>query len=333
MERNTVEISTCSKSAARARVRPRTSASTRERSAWVISYCIAALFLCLNAYVCCADEYPRLVLSRLDSVILACWLTRFTRTQRMSRPPLIGVTACRQQLGKYSSHTAGDKYVEAAAFAGVPVILPALDVPTEPAQLLASLDGLLFTGSPSNVEPHHYNGPASVEGTAHDVFRDRTTLPLLRAAIAQGVPVLCICRGFQELNVALGGSLHQRVQELPGYLDHREPQSDVLAVQYATQHPVQVRSGGVLEALGLTPGFEVNSLHSQGIDRLASDLRAEALAPDGLVEAVSLPGAPGFVLGVQWHPEWEFMNNPVSLNLFTAFREACLAYARNRQGR
>ncbi|PBQ00395.1 gamma-glutamyl-gamma-aminobutyrate hydrolase family protein [Pseudomonas congelans] len=248
----------------------------------------------------------------------------------MSRPPLIGVTACRQKLGKYSSHTAGDKYVEAAAFAGMPVILPALEVPSEPAQLLASLDGLLFTGSPSNVEPRHYNGPASVEGTAHDVFRDRTTLPLLRAAIAQGVPVLCICRGFQELNVALGGSLHQRVQELPGYLDHREPQSEVLAVQYAPKHAVQVQPGGLLDSLGLAPGFEVNSLHSQGIDRLASDLRAEALAPDGLVEAVSMPGAPGFVLGVQWHPEWEFMYNPVSLSLFKAFREACQRYARSR---
>lgn len=218
----------------------------------------------------------------------------------MSRPPLIGVTACRQQLGKYSSHTAGDKYVEAAAFAGVPVILPALDVPTEPAQLLASLDGLLFTGSPSNVEPHHYNGPASVEGTAHDVFRDRTTLPLLRAAIAQGVPVLCICRGFQELNVALGGSLHQRVQELPGYLDHREPQSDVLAVQYATQHPVQVRSGGVLEALGLTPGFEVNSLHSQGIDRLALcsaqttilEPALRGVEPSSSMMVTRMPGSP-----------------------------------------
>ncbi|RMO84339.1 Glutamine amidotransferase [Pseudomonas syringae pv. philadelphi] len=255
-------------------------------------------------------------------------MTRFFRQDpSMSRLPLIGVTACRQQLGKYSSHTAGDKYVEAAAFAGVPVILPALTVPNEPEQLLASLDGLLFTGSPSNVEPRHYGGTPSAEGTAHDVFRDRTTLPLLRAAIAQGVPVFCICRGFQELNVALGGSLHQRVQELPGYLDHREPQSESLAVQYAPQHAVSVQPGGVLEALGLASGFEVNSLHSQGIDRLASDLRAEALAPDGLVEAVSLPGAPGFVLGVQWHPEWAFLDNPVSLSLFTAFREACLAYA------
>ncbi|SMS10396.1 gamma-glutamyl-gamma-aminobutyrate hydrolase family protein [Pseudomonas viridiflava] len=248
----------------------------------------------------------------------------------MSRLPLIGVTACRQQLGKYSSHTAGDKYVEAAGFAGIPVILPALNVPTEPAQILEHLDGLLFTGSPSNVEPHHYNGTPSIEGTAHDVFRDRNTLPLLRAAIAQGVPVLCICRGFQELNVALGGSLHQRVQDLPGYLDHREPQSDVVAEQYVPQHDVSVQPGGILKSLGLAPGFAVNSLHSQGIDRLASDLRAEALAPDGLVEAVSLPGAPGFVLGVQWHPEWALMENPVSLKMFEAFRDACQVYARAR---
>lgn len=248
----------------------------------------------------------------------------------MSRLPLIGVTACRQQLGKYSSHTAGDKYVEAAGFAGIPLILPALNTPVEPEQLLAQLDGLLFTGSPSNVEPRHYNGMPSAEGTAHDVFRDRNTLPLLRAAIAQGVPVLCICRGFQELNVALGGSLHQRVHELPGYLDHREPQSEALADQYAPQHAVSVQPGGLLDSLGLSPGFEVNSLHSQGIDRLASDLRAEALAPDGLVEAVSLPGTPGFVLGVQWHPEWAFLDNPVSLRLFEAFRQACQAHARKR---
>ncbi|MCD5994062.1 gamma-glutamyl-gamma-aminobutyrate hydrolase family protein [Pseudomonas sp. CDFA 602] len=251
----------------------------------------------------------------------------------MTALPLIGVTACRQQLGKYSSHTAGDKYVEAAAFAGIPFVLPALNVPIDPAQLLAPLDGLLFTGSPSNIEPHHYNGPSSIEGTVHDVFRDRNTLPLLRAAIALGVPVLCICRGFQELNVALGGSLHQRVQDLPGYLDHREPKNDSLAEQYAPRHAVAVQPGGVLDALGLAPGFDVNSLHSQGIERLASDLRAEALAPDGLVEAVSLPGSAGFVFGVQWHPEWEFKDSPVSLRIFEAFRQACLSHAQLRAQR
>jgi putative glutamine amidotransferase len=150
---------------------------------------------------------------------------------------------------------------------------------------------------------------------------------LLQAAIAAGVPVFCICRGFQELNVALGGSLHQRVQELPGYLDHREPEDAPLEVQYGPRHPVSVAPGGLFERLGLAAQFEVNSLHSQGIDHLAPGLRVEARAPDGLIEAVSMPDAPGFVLGVQWHPEWRFADNPVSRRLFQAFREACIAHA------
>jgi len=249
----------------------------------------------------------------------------------MSRIPLIGVTACRQQLGKYSTHTVGDKYVEAGAFAGMAVLLPALTQPMDPQQLLDNLDGLLFTGSPSNVEPHHYQGAPSAQGTAHDAYRDRLTLPLLQAAIARGVPVFCICRGFQELNVSLGGSLHQRLQELPGYLDHREPQSESLAEQYAPQHSVTVQAGGLLQDWGMPAEFEVNSLHSQGIDRLAPSLRAEALAPDGLVEAVSVRDARGFAFGVQWHPEWQFKDNPVSLRLFEAFRAACRAYANRRE--
>ncbi|MDF2487600.1 MAG: peptidase [Pseudomonas sp.] len=241
--------------------------------------------------------------------------------------PLIGVTACRQQVGRNASHTVGDKYLEAAAFAGLPLILPARDVPADPQALLARLDGILFTGSPSNVEPHHYNGPPSAQGTHHDTARDRLTLPLLKAAIDAGVPVLCICRGFQELNVALGGSLHQRVHDLPGYLDHREPSDAPLDEQYSPRHPVSVEAGGMFERMGLATRFEVNSLHSQGIDRLAPGLRVEARAPDGLIEAVSASQGAGFVLGVQWHPEWQFADNPVSLRLFEAFRDACRARA------
>ncbi|WP_158896677.1 MULTISPECIES: gamma-glutamyl-gamma-aminobutyrate hydrolase family protein [unclassified Pseudomonas] len=248
----------------------------------------------------------------------------------MSPMPLIGVTACRQTLGKYDSHTVGDKYVEAAGHAGLPVVLPARSVPSDPQALLAHLDGLLFTGSPSNVEPHHYQGPASLAGTQHDAARDAYTLPLLRLAIDRGIPVFCICRGFQELNVALGGSLHQRVQDLPGHDDHREPQSELLAEQYAPTHPVAVPPGGVFERLGLPASFQVNSLHSQGIDRLAPGLRIEAQAPDGLVEGVSLADAPGFVVGVQWHPEWNFRDNPESLALLDAFRDACQRHAAAR---
>lgn len=245
--------------------------------------------------------------------------------------PLIGVSACRQQLGRNSSHTVGDKYVEAAGFAGLALILPARDVPVDPGLVLERLDGILFTGSPSNVEPHHYNGAPSMEGTRHDVFRDRLTLPLLQAAIARGVPVLCICRGFQELNVSLGGTLHQRVQELPGFLDHREPQDAPLEEQYSPRHRVTVQPGGKFEQLGLPASFMVNSLHSQGINRLADGLRVEARAPDGLIEAVSMDDAPGFVVGVQWHPEYRFAENPVSLRLFEAFREACSAHAQGRE--
>ncbi|PPS59617.1 gamma-glutamyl-gamma-aminobutyrate hydrolase family protein [Pseudomonas sp. BRM28] len=251
--------------------------------------------------------------------------------ERAGRLPLIGVSACRQQLGKNSSHTVGDKYVEAAGFAGLPLILPARDVASDPNLVLEHLDGILFTGSPSNVEPHHYNGAPSVEGTRHDVFRDRLTLPLLQAAIARGVPVFCVCRGFQELNVSLGGTLHQRVQELPGYLDHRESQDAPLEEQYSPRHLVTCQPGGKFEQMGLPARFMVNSLHSQGIDRLADGLRTEALAPDGLIEAVSMDDAPGFVVGVQWHPEYRFAENPVSLRLFEAFREACIAHALRRE--
>lgn len=253
--------------------------------------------------------------------------------QASGKTPLIGVTACRQMLGNTASHTVGDKYVEAAGFAGLPLILPALTQALAPDLLLERLDGILFTGSPSNVEPHHYNGAPSAEGTRHDVFRDRLTLPLLQSAIAAGVPVFCICRGFQELNVALGGSLHQRVQELPGYLDHREAQDAPLEEQYSPRHLVSVEPDGQFERLGLPRSFMVNSLHSQGIDRLADGLRVEAVAPDGLIEAVSMEDAPGFVLGVQWHPEWRFADNPVSLRLFQAFRAACNAYANGQSQR
>ena len=131
--------------------------------------------------------------------------------------------------------------------------------------------------------------------------------------------------------MALGGSLHQRVHELPGYMDHREPQDVDVAEQYAPQHSVEVQPGGLLERLGLGPVFEVNSLHSQGIDRLAPGLRVEAVAPDGLVEAVSVEGSAGFALGVQWHPEWRFAENPVSSRLFEAFQAACAARAAARQ--
>ena len=253
----------------------------------------------------------------------------------MALKPLIGVTACVKQIGLHPYHVSGDKYLRAVSVAslGLPVIIPSLGQLTETDELLAHLDGVLFTGSPSNVEPFHYQGAPSTPGTDHDPARDATTLPLLRAAIAAGVPVLGICRGFQEMNVAFGGSLHQKVHELPGFLDHREADHPDLAMQYAPAHDVEVQPGGVFDALGLPRTFQVNSIHSQGIDRLAPGLRAEAVAPDGLVEAVSVEFSQAFAVGVQWHPEWQVQNNPVYLSIFQAFGDACRQRASLRDSR
>ena len=250
----------------------------------------------------------------------------------MLRLPIIGVTACTKQVGLHPNHIVGDKYVRAVAVGAeaLPLVIPALGELIDHDTLLASVDGLLFTGSPSNVEPHHYSGPASMPGTHHDIFRDATTLPLIRKAIDAGIPVLGICRGFQEMNVAFGGSLHQRVQEVPGMMDHREPADQPVEVQYAPRHAVRVQAGGVLAGLGLPDEIQVNSIHGQGVQRLAPGLRVEALAPDGLIEAFSVEGAPSLALGVQWHPEWQVRSNPNYLAIFQAFGEACRKRAGQR---
>ncbi|MCK9817704.1 MAG: gamma-glutamyl-gamma-aminobutyrate hydrolase family protein [Candidatus Pseudomonas colombiensis] len=243
----------------------------------------------------------------------------------MALKPLIGVTACVKEIGLHPYHVSGDKYLRAVSVAalGLPVVIPSLADLTDIQGLFEHLDGLLFTGSPSNVEPFHYQGPPSEAGTAHDPQRDATTLPLLRAAIAAGVPVLGICRGFQELNVAFGGSLHQKVHEVPGMLDHREADDPRVEVQYAPAHPVTIQPGGVFERMGLSGEIQVNSIHSQGIDRLADGLRVEAVAPDGLIEAVSVENSQAFAFGVQWHPEWQVLSNPPYLSIFQAFGDAC----------
>ena len=250
----------------------------------------------------------------------------------MSRLPLIGVTACSKQVGLHAYHISGDKYVRAVAVAakGLPLIIPSLAELFEPANILDGRDGILFTGSPSNIEPYHYDGPASAPGTAHDPARDQSTLPLIRAAIAAGVPVLGICRGFQEMNVALGGSLHQKVHELPGMMDHREDDTQPLDVQYGPAHAVAITPGGVLASLGLPDTIQVNSIHSQGVDRLAPGLQVEATAPDGLIEAFSLKQGKAFAIGVQWHPEWQVSSNPYYLAIFQAFGDACRTRAKQR---
>lgn len=251
-----------------------------------------------------------------------------------SAKPLIGIPACRKLIEPHMFHAVGEKYVTAVANAagGVPLLIPALGGGLGLAELLASLDGLLFTGSPSNVEPHHYDGEASVEGTLHDPHRDATTLPLMRAAIDAGLPVFAICRGFQEMNVVFGGSLHQKVQDVPGRRDHREDSSQPLEIQYGPAHEVRLSESGLLRQLLGTDVIEVNSLHSQGVDRLGQRLLVEAVADDGTIESFRVADSSAFALVVQWHPEWQVMSNPQSLALFQAFGEACRKHARETRG-
>ncbi len=252
--------------------------------------------------------------------------------------PLIGISCCIKPFGIFGTpnHAASDSYVRVVlgAVGGIPVLLPAAGEALAP-EILPRLDGLILTGSRSNVCPDHYEGPPHAEGTPEDHARDSTTLPLIRAAIAAGLPLLAICRGFQELNVALGGTLDQRIQDLPGRIDHSTPSDQKLPrVRVAKAHMVRLRPDSALGRLaaGSVGGADlpVNSLHNQGIRRLAPRLVAEGWAPDGTVEAVRVRDSPGFALGVQWHPEYDWESDPVSRQLFELFGRAATAWTRRR---
>jgi len=243
--------------------------------------------------------------------------------------PLVGIPTCVRTIHERAFHTVSDRYPNAVVDAAgcVPIVIPAIGAKMVFTALLDRLDGLLLTGSPSNVEPSHYGGSPSREGTLHDPERDATTLPLIREAVSRGLPILAICRGIQELNVALGGTLHQRVHELPGSLNHRSPHGPMPPdARYGPAHSVVLAPDGVLAELAGANEMMVNSLHGQGVDRPAPDLLIEAIAPDGLIEAVSHRTA-RFVVGVQWHPEYKPLENPFSRALFAAFGQACRANA------
>src|SRR5215467_4213966 len=201
------------------------------------------------------------------------------------RTPIVGIPCDHRMVGKHPFHMVGEKYITAVrdGAGAVPLLIPVLSPPVASDELIASVDGFLFTGSPSNVAPKHYGGPAPREGVMQDERRDDTTLPLLKAAIAAGKPVLCVCRGFQELNVAFGGTLHQHVQEVSGRSDHREDKDADLETQYGPAHSISIAPGCLLADIVGAGIFQVNSLHSQGIDRPAPSLNADATAPDGQI--------------------------------------------------
>ena len=246
-----------------------------------------------------------------------------TRTQK----PIVLLPTDVKQIGEHPFHAVGQKYILAVAQAAeaTPLLIPAISELLNIEDLLARADGILFTGSPANVHPSHFGQAVHNADLPLDPARDALTLNLIRAAIDAGVPVLAICRGFQELNVAYGGSLHQAVQEQTGKSDHREPKNLPLDEQYAASHSISLVKNSQLASIVGAEAMMVNSLHGQGIDRLGAGLRVEAHAPDGLIEAVSVDNASAFALGVQWHPEWQVMQTPAYLAIFKAFGEACKA--------
>lgn len=244
----------------------------------------------------------------------------------MKTQPLVLVPACNRRLGDHPYHVVGRKYVEAVRLAGaIPLIVPRA-LPGEFDALLDLADGVLLSGSPSNVHPRHFGETVYDPSLPLDPDRDDWTLALIPRILARGIPLFAICRGAQETNVALGGSLHQAVQDAPGMSDHRASSGEPAEQQYALAHDVEVVPGGLLASIVDQPRFAVNSIHGQGIHRLADGLRVEARAPDGLVEAFTLPDAAGFNLCVQWHPEWRAAANPVSMQLLDAFGTAVRTY-------
>ena len=249
----------------------------------------------------------------------------------MTSRPIIGVPACVKELDGLPFHAVGDKYLRAVADAAeaIPLVIPAFGDEYDIPDLLSRLDGLLFTGSPSNVHPSLYGHEATEEHAPHDPARDATTLPLIRAALDEGVPVFAICRGHQELNVALGGTLTPAVHNLEGRLDHRRPKHDDFDVQYGAHQKARLVEGGRLIDLLGRPEIMINSLHRQAIQDLAPRLAVEATAEDGTIEAVWVKDAKDFALGVQWHPEYKPLQNPDSVKLFKAFGDR----ARQRAGR
>ena len=251
----------------------------------------------------------------------------------MSARAVIAVPADRRILKPHPSHVVGEKYLKALLDGAdaLPLIVPALPDEIDVDEILDRVDGVLLTGSYSNVEPRHYGDDDEDHVGDRDPNRDAMTLPLALRALERGVPLLAICRGHQELNVALGGTLHREVGSVPGYHSHLENKDDPLDVQYGPSHQVELMQGGLLNSLAGADSISVNSLHGQAIAKLADGVTVEAVADDGLIEAFRVDTVSGFNLSVQWHPEWRATENEFSMAIFKAFGDACRARADQRQ--
>jgi putative glutamine amidotransferase len=248
--------------------------------------------------------------------------------------PFVAVPADYKEIDGYRWHAASEPYLKAviSGIGGIPLIVPAFGEAIDLGALLDRVDGVLLPGSGSNVHPARYGELPSVDAEPYDRRRDATSLPLIHAALERGVPLFAICRGMQELNVALGGTLIPEVQKLEGRHDHRAPPGDDQDVRFAIRQDVTIIAGGALDKVLGAGTVQVNSLHRQAIGRLADRLAVEATAPDGTIEAVRVIDAPGFAIGVQWHPEYWVESDQPSAKLFAAFARAIRARIAARAG-
>lgn len=203
-----------------------------------------------------------------------------------------------------------------------PLIIPALADQVAVEDILQVCDGILLTGGRPNVHPREYGHPETEAHGPFDPDRDRLTLPLARVCIERGLPIMGLCRGFQEINVAMGGTLHPEIRDLPGRDNHRMPPDGTLEEKFALRHSVTLRQGGPFHKLFGSTQVLTNTLHGQGIIDAGERVVLDGFAPDGTPEALYIEDAPGFTLSVQWHPEWNSESDPVSLALFSAFAEA-----------
>jgi putative glutamine amidotransferase len=250
--------------------------------------------------------------------------------------PLIGVSASAMEAAerRHPVHATGERSIHSLLrmVDCVPVLLPPVGTAMDVAALVSRMDGFVLTGGRANVEPHHYGGPAFPPDEFIDPGRDALVLPLVRACIAERVPLFGICRGIQEINVALGGSLHYRVHQLPGKSDHRRPRRDDVTVEevFRPNHLVKLTQGGLFQTLTGQDEIMVNSLHGQGVDRVGKGLVVEAVSPDGVVEGLRYADDAHFIVGVQWHAEWEPEKHALSGGLYRAFGKVASARAARR---
>ncbi len=247
--------------------------------------------------------------------------------------PIVGIIGNQHLINdQYPAHAGGSMNSEAVACVSgcLPLLVPADPRFVSVNELLDTCDGFLLTGGRPNVHPEEYGEAETEAHGAFDRARDAITLPLVRACVERGQPFFGICRGFQEVNVAMGGSLYPEIRDLPGRMNHRMPPDGTLEEKFALRHTVRFTEGGVFHRLLGAQEVMTNTLHGQGIKRPGARIVVDGHAPDETPEAIYVQGARGFTLSVQWHPEWDAANDPVSRPLFRAFGEAVRDWAAGR---